>query len=62
VYAELLALKLKTNSEEEFAEDRSAYLDAAMLGGQEPALKRVMRTQTDANNICWSKIGFMVIG
>jgi hypothetical protein len=33
VYVEMLAL-LKTNSKEEFTEDRSAYFDAAMVGGQ----------------------------
>ena len=62
VYAEMLTLNLKTNSKKEFTEDHSAYSDAAMLGGQEPALKRIMRAQVDAIINCWPKIDLMVIG
>jgi hypothetical protein len=62
VYVKLLTLKLKTNSKEEFTEDHSAYFDAAMLEGQQPALKRIMRTQADAISYCWSKIDLKVIG
>jgi hypothetical protein len=61
VYVKLLIFILKTNSKEEFTEDRSAYHDAAMLEGQQPALRRIMRTQADAFN-CRSKIDLMVIG
>lgn len=62
VYVELLTLNLKTNSKEEFTEDRSAYFDAVMLGGQQPALKRIMRTQAGEILYFWSKIDLMVIG
>ena len=62
VYAELLTLKLKTNSKEEITEDHSANFDAAMLERQQPALKRIMRTQVDAIFYCWSKIYLKVIG
>jgi hypothetical protein len=64
VYAELLTLNLNTNtnSKEENTEDRSAYSDAAMLGGQQPALKKIMRAQVDAIINCWPKIDLMVIG
>lgn len=61
VCVELLTLKLKTNSKAELTEDHSAYSDAAMLGGQQPALKRILRAQADAN-FCWPKIGLTVIG
>ena len=61
VYAEMLPLKIKTNSKEEFTEGLRAYFDAVMLGGQQPARKGIMRTQTDAIN-CWSKIDFEAIG
>ncbi|OAX31054.1 hypothetical protein K503DRAFT_806408 [Rhizopogon vinicolor AM-OR11-026] len=47
---------------EEFTEDHSAYFDAAMLEGQQPALKRIMRAQADAILYCWSKIDLKVIG
>jgi hypothetical protein len=60
VYAELLLLQ-KTNGKEESTEGHIAYFDAAMPGGQQPALKRIMRTQVDAMN-CWSKINFKAIG
>lgn len=58
----MLALKLKTNSKEEFTENHSAYFDVAMLEEQQPALKKIMRTQTDAIFYCWSKIDLKVIG
>jgi hypothetical protein len=61
VCVEMLTLNLKTNSKEEFTEDHSAYSDAVMLGGQQPALKRIMRAQADAI-ICWPKIDLTVIG
>lgn len=60
VYAELLPLQ--ANSKVEFTEGLSAYSDAVMLGGTQPALKGIMRTQTDAMNNCWSKIDFEAIG
>jgi len=60
VYAKVLTLKTKTNSKEEFTEDHSAYYDAAMLEGQQPALKRIMRAQAGAIN-CWPKIDLTVI-
>jgi hypothetical protein len=62
VYVELLTLKPKTNSKAEFTEDHSAYSDSAMIGGQQPALRRIMRTQADAMYNCWSKIDLTVIG
>jgi group II intron reverse transcriptase/maturase len=62
VYAELLTLKLKTNSKEEFTEYHSAYFDAAMLEGQQPALKRIMRAQAGVLSKYWPKIGFKTIG
>jgi len=62
VYAKLLSLKLKTNSKEEFTEDHSAYSDAAMLGGQQPALKIIMRAQADAIIQWGPKIDLMVLG
>jgi hypothetical protein len=62
VYAELLTLKLKTNSKEEFTKDHSAYSNAAMLGEQQPALKRIMRAKADAILKCWPKIDLKVIG
>lgn len=60
VYAKLLSLK--TNSKEEFTEGHSAYFDAAMPEGQQPALKRIMRAQTDAIDYCRSKIDLKAIG
>lgn len=60
VYAKLLSLK--TNSKEEFTEGHSAYFDAAMPEGQQPALKRIMRTQTDAIDYYRSKIDLKAIG
>lgn len=60
VYVELLSTK--TNSKAEFTEDHSAYPDAVMIGGQQPALKRIMRTIADRTNNCWSKIDLTVIG
>ena len=45
----------------ESAEDYSAYLNLATIGGQQPALKRTMRTHADAV-YCESKIGLTVIG
>ena len=45
----------------ESAEDYSAYLDLATIGGQQPALKRTMRTRADAVQ-CEFKIGLTVIG
>jgi hypothetical protein len=64
VYAKLLPLEvqLKTNSKEELTEGLSAYSDVVMLGGQEPALKRILRTQAGAMNNCRSKINFEAIG
>jgi group II intron reverse transcriptase/maturase len=62
VYVEMLTLKSKTNSKAEFTEDHSAYSDSAMLGGQQPALRRIMRAQADAMYNCWSNIDFTVIG
>lgn len=62
VYAKLLLSKPKTNSKEEFTEGPSAYSDAVMLGGQEPALKRIMRALADAMNNCRPKIDFEAIG
>ena len=61
VYVEMLTLEVKTNRKEEITEDRSAYSDSAMIGGQQPALKRRMRTQTGAL-LCRSKIALKVIG
>jgi len=55
-------LILKSNSKEEFAEGHSAYFDAVMLGGQQPALKEIMRAQAGAKLNCWPKIGFKAIG
>jgi group II intron reverse transcriptase/maturase len=52
----------KPNSKEEFTEGRSAYSDAVMIRGQQPALKRTMRTQVGAIIYCRSKIGFKAIG
>ena len=60
VYAELLPLQ--ANSKVEFTEGPSAYSDAVMLGGPQPALKGIMRTQADAMNNCRSKIDFEAIG
>lgn len=60
VYAKLLSIK--TNSKEEFTEGHSAYFDAVMPEGQQPALKRIMRTQTDAIAYCRSKIDLKAIG
>ena len=60
VYVELLTLK--ANSKAEFTEDHSAYSDSVMIGGQQPALSRIMRTQADAMYNCWSKIDLTVIG
>ena len=64
VYAELLSWpsNIKTNSKEEFTEDHSAYSDAVMLGGQQPALKRIMRAQADVLSKYWPKIGLTIIG
>ena len=62
VYVEMLTLNPKTNSKAEFTEDHSAYSDSAMIGGQQPALRRIMRTQAGAMYNCWSKIDFTVIG
>jgi hypothetical protein len=63
VYVELLTLKPKTNSKAEFTEDHSAYSDSAMIGRQQPALRRIMRTQADdAIYNCRSKIDLTVIG
>lgn len=59
VYMELSSNK--TNNEEEFVEDHSAYFESVMIGGQQPALKGSMRAQVDAKN-CWSKIGSKIIG
>lgn len=59
VYAELLPSQ--ANSKVEFTEGLSAYSDTAMLGGPQPALKGIMRTQADAMNNCWSKIDFEAI-
>jgi group II intron reverse transcriptase/maturase len=60
VYAELLPPK--ANSKVEFTEGLNAYSDAAMIGGQEPALEGIMRTQAGAKEICRSKIDFEAIG
>jgi len=60
VYAKLLPLK--TNSKAEFTEDHSAYSGVAILGGQQPALKGIMRAQVDALHKCWPKIDFKIIG
>nr|AYE93208.1 hypothetical protein C0995_000009 [Termitomyces sp.] len=60
MYAELLPSK--ANSKVEFTEGHNAYFDAVMLGGQEPALKGIMRTQAGAKENCWSKIDFKAIG
>jgi group II intron reverse transcriptase/maturase len=60
VYAKLLSLK--TNSKEEFTEGHSAYFDAVMPEEQQPALKRIMRAQTDAIDYCRSKIDLKAIG
>lgn len=48
VYAEFLLSQ--ANSKVEFTEGHSAYSDAVMLRGQQPALKGIMRTQADAMN------------
>jgi hypothetical protein len=60
VYAELLFTK--TNSKVEFTEDLSAYSKAVMLGGQQPALKGIMRATADPIFNWRPKIGFEVIG
>ena len=60
VYAEILYVKY-TNSKVEFTEGYNAYFDAAMLKGQQPALKGIMRTQADAINR-WSKMNPKAIG
>lgn len=62
VYAELLPFKIKTNSKEEFTEGCSAYSDSAMIGGQQPALKRVLRTLAGVMLNHWSKIDLKTIG
>ena len=62
VYAEILYLKLNTNSKVEFTEGYNAYFDAAMLKGQQPALKGIMRALTDAIYNCWPKIDLEAIG
>ncbi len=56
----LLTLRL-TDSKEEFAEDHSAHPDGAILGKQQPALKRTMRAQTGTLYKGWPKIGLKVI-
>uniref|UniRef100_UPI0023F2B125 reverse transcriptase n=1 Tax=Cyathus jiayuguanensis TaxID=380660 RepID=UPI0023F2B125 len=60
VYAKLLLII--ANCKVEFTEGRSAYSDSAMIGGQQPALKRIMRAHAGANSICWPKIDFETIG
>jgi hypothetical protein len=60
VYAELLITK--TTSKVEFTEDLSAYSEAVMLRGKQPALKGTMRTTADPIFNWRSKIGFEVIG
>lgn len=55
-------LSTKTNSEVEFTEGYSAYFNSAMMGGQKPALKRIMRAQADAMNNCWPKMDLKAIG
>jgi group II intron reverse transcriptase/maturase len=46
----------------EFTEGLSAYFEAAMLEGQKPALKRIMRAQAGANLFCRPKIDLEAIG
>lgn len=58
----MLLYKTKTNSKEEFTEGHSAYFDSAMIEGQEPALKGIMRTLADIPNKNRSKIDFKTIG
>ena len=62
VYAELLTLTTKTNGKEEFTEGHSAYSDAVMPGGPQPALKGTMRAQAGVLSKYWPKIGFKTIG
>jgi hypothetical protein len=64
VYAELLPLTLtiKTNGKEELTEGHSAYSDAVMLGGPQPALKGIMRAQADVLSKYWPKIVSKTIG
>jgi len=52
----------ETNGKVEFTEDYSAYFNSVMIEGQQPALKRIMRTSADAIYNCKSKIGLTVIG
>lgn len=61
VYAELLKIQSLT-SKAEFTEDHSAYFDVAILEGQKPALKRIMRALVVAISHCRPKIGLKVIG
>ena len=58
---EMLSHK-ETDDKVEFIEDYSAYFDSVMIGGQEPALKRIMRTFVDTLNKCTFKIDLKVIG
>ena len=64
VYAELLPLTLtiKTNGKEELTEGHSAYSDAVMLGGPQPALKGIMRAQAGVLSKYWPKIVSKTIG
>lgn len=45
VYKELLLIHIR-NSRVETAENFSAYFDSVMIGGQQPALKRVVRAKS----------------
>jgi len=48
VYGEFFLVNLVRNSRVESAENRSAHFDSVMIGGQQPALKRVMRGITES--------------
>lgn len=51
-----------TNVEVEFNKDYSTYSDSAMIGGQEPVLKRIMRAIADVIKNYVAKIDLTVIG
>ena len=61
VCVEMLPYK-EADDKVELIEDYSAYSDSVMIGGQEPALKRIMRTFVDTLNKCTFKIDLEVIG
>lgn len=51
-----------SNNEVEFVKDYRAYSESAMIGGQQPALKRIMRVIADTKYLSGLKIGLTVIG